>query len=346
MMLAEALAAVVPDIDPVLASPAARGRVLKAGSGLGDDAIAAYIECRADPGDDRTDLLACFLSTADPQPASTPEIESGPRDGWSLAAAVQLARRTDGNALHGNSPLIWLEFDDAGSEQAAGSPSVCVCLEPGYLARNRWRAANPACEAMATTVASLAAVDEATGSAVVRCIRALPAEGRAIHLSLMCARIGSATKLYERVPLRSAPDYLARIGWDGDRAGLQSLLDWREPDDAFVHLDLSIEKGLVLPRLGIAFPRTNDGGRFNLDVFAGLAARTLSQEATDRVREAGMAWTETEPGIRTPGGWSCIVHRWIDQKVVLDCGGFELKLYLAVRPLPFLLGALARAGGR
>jgi len=346
MMLAEALATVIPDIDPVLASPSACDRVLRARRQLGDDAVAAYIECRAEPGDDRVDLLACFVDTTNPRSPTSPAMEDRAGDGWSLAAAVQSARRTKGSVLHDNSPLIWLELDDADGGGTALSPSVCVCLEPSYLARNRYEIANSACEAMAMTVAGIARLDDATRACVVRCIRALPVDGRAIHLSLMCARTGNATKLYERVPLRSAAEYLARIGWNGDRAALESLLDWRAPDDAFVHLDVSIEKGLVLPRLGVAFPRSNDGRRFNLDVFAGLAARALSPQAAVRVRKAGLAWTETEPGLRTPGGWSCIVHRWIDQKLVLDRGGFELKLYLAVRPLPFLLGALAGAGGR
>jgi len=345
MLLAEALEVVVPDIDPALASSSACSRVLDAGRGLGGDAVAAYIECRADPDDDRTDLLACFLSPADPRPALPRATEGGPNDGWSLAASVQRARRTSGSSLHGNSPLIWLEFDDAGSTGAATAPpSVCVCLEPSYLARNRYQVDNFDCEAMATTAAGLAAVDEATAGAVMRCIRMLPPRARAIHLSFMRARVGNTTKLYERIPLRGVTGYLEEIGWNGDQAALRGLLEWRQADDDFVHVDISIERGLVLPRLGLAFPRT-DGLRFDLHIFAGLAQRALSQEAAERVMEAGSSWVRTEPGVRSGGGWTHIAHRWIDQKVVLDEGRFELKLYLAVRPLPFLLGALATAGG-
>ena len=78
MLLAEALDTVVPDIDPVLASPSACRRMLEVAGGLSRDAEAAYVECRAAPDDDRTDFLACFLSTADPQ--SSPAVASAGRD--------------------------------------------------------------------------------------------------------------------------------------------------------------------------------------------------------------------------------------------------------------------------
>ncbi|MFN2377722.1 MAG: hypothetical protein ABR538_14405, partial [Candidatus Binatia bacterium] len=71
MLLAEAIAMVAPGIDPDLVPPGDVPRLVKAARSLPEAAVAAYIECRADPAAQRTDLLACLLSTDDPRPSSS-----------------------------------------------------------------------------------------------------------------------------------------------------------------------------------------------------------------------------------------------------------------------------------
>ncbi|MFN2378347.1 MAG: hypothetical protein ABR538_17595, partial [Candidatus Binatia bacterium] len=266
-------------------------------------------------------------------------------DGWALAEAAQRCRRTEGSALHQRSPLVWLEFDDAGKAGQLSSPGVCICLEPSYLDRTRYLEPATGCEEMAAAATALAGLDGDATEAVLRCIRSLPGGGRAIHLSFMKGRTPATTKLYVRLPVAAATGYLRTIGWSGDFAEVADLFDWRRRFDSAVHLDVSIEGATVLPRLGVAYPR-DDGEPFHLGIFEGLARRALTPGTAARAKRAAMSWTATQPCLTIGDGWPNVVHRWIDQKIVFDEGTRELKLYLAVRPVPALFGAMATAGGR
>jgi hypothetical protein len=357
MLLADALAHVIADIEPLLVPPPDLTRLAAKTSALSEGAVAAYIECRADPEVDTCDLLACFRSTG---PLRRTETARGPKPGghresvdkivtgnheWKIAEAAQACRRTPGSALHRRSPLLWLEFDDAGANDALPTPSVCICIEPTYLARERYREPAGDVHAMVTASATVAGIVQCDLDALLACIRELPGGARAIHLSFM-ARSPKTTKLYLRMPLDEASSYLDAIGWNGDRSTVREVLKWHRQHDDCVHLDLSIAGGSVLGRLGLAFPNMRRDDRFDEDVFDGLAARALTPNAASRAKTAAYAWTRTEPALRHNEGWTHIVHRWIDQKLVLDEHGCELKLYLAVRPLPALFGGMATAGGR
>jgi hypothetical protein len=363
MLLADALDHVIREIDPLLVPEPAVERLVRTADDLTDGAVAAYIECRPDPAVDTCDLLACFVSTGPIRDVETARskwsrrrehgqfVGTDPSDksdnsSWEVAEAAQECRRTPGTALHGRSPLLWLEFDDAGASDRVPSPSVCICIEPTYLARERYREPADSVEAMVIESATLAGLSAGDVEALLSCIRQLPGGARAIHLSFMQARTPKTTKVYLRMPLDQATSYLEAIGWGGDASTVREVLEWHRQRDDCVHLDLSIAGGAVLRRLGLAFPNARRTDRFDDDVFDGLAARSLAPHAASRAKKAARAWSLTEPALRRDAGWTHVVHRWIDQKLVLDDSGCELKLYLAVRPLPALFGGMATAGGR
>lgn len=310
-------------------------------------AIASYVECRVDPADDRADLLLCVADTTTLRPMSSSDLDETALAAWELVDAVQKARRTPGNPLHANSPLVWLEFDDAPRWLASPAPSVCVCLEPDYLQRHRMLSPNAACEGIAVSTAKLAALDPASCNTLLRCLRTLPATGRAIHLSFMRGRPGSVTKLYLRLSPTDVMPWLKRAGWSGDhRDVLHELLLWRQHDDPFVFVDLSIRDGQVLDRIALAFPRADDGKPFREEILRGLIERFLPESPASAVIAAAQAWTiPPKTLIRRRGHHPQTIHRWIDQKIVLEPSNSELKLYLALRPLPTPLGVLGATGG-
>lgn len=342
MLLTQALASSAPDIDVALAPAGAVERVVQASAVLSPECQAAYLECRPACGADQVDLLVCAVRTGS---LTVPTFRTDGDPGWQAAERVQRERRTAGHVLARQSPLVWLEFDGAGGLDALPSPSVCVCVEPAYLEDVRYLDRRPDAPGEAVrSVAGIAGLPSATLDRALDCLRALPRSARLIHFSWMGARAVPATKLYLRLATGDARDFLQRIRWDGDRQAIDDLLALRAPSDAWVHLDVSLLDGRVLPRIAVAFPRDTDGSRFSHDVLEHLARGVLDAAERERVRAAGDRWIAREPVVRLPGGGAHVVRRWVDQKIVLDQGRRELKLYLAVRPVPALFSGFAREG--
>lgn len=306
---------------------------------LSDDVMALYLECRPALGQGPVDLLTCTLSHASPFAETEAWSQPGPAPAVQLVERIQTLRSNPESALGLAAPLIWLEFDDLQGSTAA-RPSVCVCIEPSYLGEQRLRRRVP--DLWSAAVQELSALEPAglNGCEVVLrdCIAALPESARPIHVSMMCAREQAPTKLYLRIAAQEVTSYLATINWPGDLRRIQGFLGWCRSNRENVYLDLSFVDGALQDRLGFAFPCPERGTRFECEVFQRLAQEALDSSRAAEVWEALAGWGKDDPRFGDHGKASWVAHRWVDQKIVYDGEGVELKLYLGVRPLRSVLG--------
>ncbi len=327
--MAVALALVAADVAMEAVAPAALRRMVRLAQEL-PGACAAYVECHGAEHDGRADLLLCWTAR-DAFPVAAGEA-------WRIANGLQQARGVPGHDLN-RSPLLWLEFDDADRWPRMPAPSACVCLEPRYLRRDRLLRASAEAAAIAASAARLAAVPEPDRERLAALLATLPDGARPIHVSFMSARVPAAVKLYARVPTASVLPWLRAHDWTGDAAALaDALACWRRCDEA-VHVDLSISGGRLLPRVGLAFPRGDDGQPLRGDALGGVCATFAGPDAVARVDAIARRWASPAARVlHPPEGGAWLVHRWIDLKLVLEAARFELKSYLAVLPRPAMLG--------
>jgi hypothetical protein len=343
--ITECLAACTADLDPRLADASVAAAARRRSSDFSATVCAAYLECRAGADSRQVDLLACSI-----EPGSPFRDDVGGDGGATLAARIQEARHHKEGPLAGLVPLVWLEYDDVGNPNACAEPSVCVCIEPRYLDSRRPSTSSPDtwhAAVDATDELGMFADSEAGAAGVLDAwIDALPANACPIHVSVMRGRPSAAVKLYLRIDTADAGRYLTRIGWRGRRATLDRVLAWQAERTPTIHLDLTLRDGSPAARLGAAFPCPRRGTRFDRDVLFGVGALALRADELETVWEAGTRWVEGTAGLAAAGEWPWLLHRWVDQKLVIDDDDTELKLYLGCRPLPLLIGAGREAGAR
>lgn len=326
-------------------------RLASASRGLGSRFSAAFVECRVERDDPRIDLLVC--ARADDRPPAEPleAVAGDAKEGSSAAGfAAAVFREWDSPAtvLHGVAPLLWLEYDDAGSKGGLGTPSVCVCVERDYLRRRPFAEARPG-DWRQVTQAVLEMPECPPESRLSlpllqACFDELPVDGRPIHLSVMCGRNPPLAKLYARIPTAEVVPWLQRIGWRGDDAVVLRFLDDAPLPEPFSYVDLALTSDAPLPQVGLAFPTPLRGLGFDAEIFTFAASISSPDAAVPRLREQLLDWTRRSPPLATHGdGWPLAVHRWVDQKVVFRSGERpQLKVYLGLKPHPILFGA-ARA---
>jgi len=347
--IAECLRACIADCDPRLLDAEFAAAAVRCSMRFSPSVCAAYLECRAGGEERRVDLLVCSIDSA------SPFLDDGRDDGGSdLARRIQEARRNDDGALNGVVPLLWLEYDDVGNAVGTLEPSICVCIEPQYLDYATTAASSP--DTWHRTVDAIDGLgmfseSEAGAAAALHTwVDALPSSGAPIHVSVMRGRPSAPVKLYLRVGAADAARYLTRIGWHGRHEGAERVFAWQAQRVTDVYLDLTLEQGEPAPRLGLAFPCPRRGTRFQRDVLWELGACVLPPDELEDVWRAGMRWVDGTSALACAGEWPWILHRWIDQKLVLDHTATQLKLYLGCRPMPLLIGAGrqvdARSGAR
>ncbi len=334
MHIAQALAASVDFADTDLVGASHFARAVELAGSLSPAVVAAYLECRPGERDGPVDLLACAI---DPAPLTRAGTSQPVGHGWCVAERIQQLRGDPCSPLHGSCSLVWLEFDDV--LRASPDPSVCVCLCREYTRRSPTGPSDrQGARAITGALADAGVVDDTIAAMVLGCLDELDADSHAVHLSAMTARAGAPAKLYLRLPIDRVQPWLERVGWNGNDALLEDLIDWRRPSDRFLHIDVTVTSDGVQERLGLAFPRDTDGERFSEAIFARLAGATDRPGQTRQALHGLRRWISQPTAWRRVHGWPWTVARWIDHKLVFDRDHSALKTYLALRPMPLLGG--------
>jgi hypothetical protein len=303
---------------------------------------ASFLECRLGRGEGRVDLLCCALESA--RAAISESADVAPLASPFARAAFDAWKRP-GTSMNEITPLLWLEFDDAGSTPELGVPSVCFCLERRYLQFRQFGDAH--CQEWKRITSEVLALPHcptgarASHQALERCFDELRAGGgRAIHLSIMSGRDPALAKLYVRVPTPTALLFLERIGWEGDSETVERFLAGL-PAPSHTFLDLTFSADRTLAHLGLAFPAPARKSAFDASLFGYAAGFCGLETEITTIADELDDWAKRSTTLCNRTDWPTSVQRWIDQKMVFDeDGGMHLKIYFGLRLLPALFGVL------
>jgi hypothetical protein len=254
--LADALALVLPALDPALATPAA-ARQMRHVSGVLPPIYRGGFECRLEAHDPQLDLQQCILPT-DGEPAAFAALLASEEysAGVPLSLAWVAVRRLCEEWSREDSPLgealrdLWLEFD-----APAALPSRLTQLTPSLFSGvGDWSKPPEASWTAAATVLPFLAQDRdpAPLLAGLAWCRAACAEAvRIDHVGVMVGRESAGCRIHlVGVRLEAMGDVLHSIGWPGDPIVVQrlagKLLEF--VDSILLCLDLA---EAVRPRLGL-----------------------------------------------------------------------------------------------
>lgn len=346
---------VAPRIPSACVDHAVRSNIGALTARLPDLFSSYYIECRLSAEQDQVDFLACVAPSRDDDAlrsiraaADQPPDELTRDPAWQFTWDV--IRRWSTLAHEGPSkmPFLWLEFDHVNTRPAARqSPSLCVCVDPGYLTTEPSSAAWDPQDSYESCLDLLApalprafeGVLSASNRRVMKaCFRGLPLSGRIIHVSFMLAREPATIKLYGAVPRSQLVGYLKDLGWPGPLDSLQQLMSTfstHETADDTVYFDLALDNAL-LPYAAVAFSQLQMDHPARLDPERRALLDLLEEHglcAPDK-RRALQAWPgsarESSPSVSTEAR----IHRWLDVKITLHAGqGLGAKAYLGFAPV-------------
>jgi hypothetical protein len=234
---------------------------------------------------------------------------------------------------------LWLEFDQV--RGAPSLPSLCVCLVANYEDGVAPFAPQTigASAAIARSVAEALQGEPLSSTALAdlsRCLRALPAGGRVIHLSVMFSRPGRPIKLYCVLPRAGLVPFLERAGWRGPFDEITQLVAELCPVSRVageLYVDLTL-LGIDAPGgniLGIAFApqhlvRSDERDPGRRPLLAACVARGLCTEAQ---RADLKEWPGRRLQARAESAGRVLVDRWLDLKLVWTPDApLALKAYL------------------
>jgi hypothetical protein len=160
---------------------------------------------------------------------------------------------------------------------------------------------------------------------VQRCIAALPAEGRLLHVAVMLGRTPMTLRLFLAVPVPKLKDTLAPCGWPGDTARIEALHARYGGGADFAQVQLDLFEG-VSDRIGLEFsPPPNDWPR--------LLTRLVEDDlCLPEKRDALLAWPEVLRAPLSPGGWPCTFERELSHVKLVHRSDrpLEAKAYVTV----------------
>lgn len=326
-------------------APLAHGRqwssVQRMASKLGDIAASYYVECRTAEDSNRIDLL---VSVSRGRRQALQSWLASQRSAPEALCRLSAAWNDSGGAFADVSAL-WLEYDHVERDVDATSPCVSVCLVPNYDERasvdGAWT--HGACVAPLSSVTEVIVghrMPTETRDKLARCLEALPANARVIHVSAMLGRPGAPLKLYCVVPRRLVGQFLKTAGWCGPTSVMSELVDGyctqaRVGDEVYCDVTVSdIDRiggnvfGVVFAPQHLLRASESQPGRDPLleeCVRAGLCSREQRDELV-RWPDRGLVEVEWY-GERA----SVVMERWLDVKLVWAPGkGTSLKAYLGL----------------
>jgi len=256
-------------------------------------------------------------------------------DGEDASAGVWpfLARWADpASPLHNHVPLVWLEFDHGPLLAGRAVPFVtfmvsdALAVGPGRNGDGRvvvGELLRGGLEALTGRIEP----DRLEG--LLRCLTALPDEGRLRHVAAMPHRGTDAVRLIVSLRRSNVADYLRRLASEASRDALDATLAGLDPGDGMVSVNLDVED-CVGPKVGVEFywptsPLEDERWSPLLD---GLVA---AGRCTPIQRAALSAWPTREadgPPVRVGE-----LVRQLLVKVVFWSGRMrEAKAYLAFKP--------------
>jgi hypothetical protein len=333
-----ALHAISPVVSRDLVPEATWVRMLAFAARIPELGQAQYIECRLGSGDrSQVDLLVSGATTYD-RVALDRALRSTDREDAVLAPGLAPMRRfldawlDPGSVLHHRVPVFWLEFDHM-EVDASPIGGVCVCLAPAYLdpfaalPDQRATTVLPVVAATIRTVMLADATDEEQ-QVLDRCFQRLPAGACWINLSVMAGRTPRQLKLYGVFPRDSVLDYLASIGWAGDRSAIADLLARycpveRTADQIYLDLPVAGIWQRESAGLGVGFGQQHLRNARERDPARQQLLRQLESDGvcTERQRLDLADWPESEePSVEVSGklraAGDVAVQRWLDIKLV------------------------------
>ena len=258
------------------------------------------------------------------------------RGRWTSIAGFLSSWQSIGNGSP-SIPCVWFEFDDvsAGTD-AILRPSFCVCLDSSYLERSRKPPLRQDTKALlehaGRLLNQLSVADVADHIRVLSdCFRAIPEEGRIVHLSAMLGRSPAVTKLYLAVPKESSHAFARRLPFEEAKAEIADRIDYYSRyADRFVFLDLTVDASLA-SRVGIAFPTFEFGQQRRLEEVLEAASRAGSCTAAEVA--ALRSWEGSSRVVYTGESWPTRIARWLDIKIVATPGTPDCpKFYFGFMP--------------
>ena len=317
-------------LAPGLTDDLALRRLLAGAAGLPDVWHWAMLEARLAADAPELDLLACVSEREHGRRAVAGAL-AGPGGASCLAPLrALLGAWAEARGRLASVPLVWIEWDRGELRQ----PLTWIGVDPGFFA-GRAQAAPPRWIGDviddAEALAGGRPLAPGLAASVARCAEALPEDGRILGAATLRPRGRDVLRLFVRLPRSGAVDWLARIGWSGDRP----LAAWwiRQMTPAFLPTFVQIEvDDEVRPYLAVEAPQTVDRfperwhreGLLRSFIAAGLAS-------ADKV-DTLLSW----PGIhRMPGSAGGAAHelcRSFHLKLVIDpAGACEVKAYLGAQ---------------
>ena len=319
---------VAPYVSSALVSQPASARIRAHTARLPPIFAWGIFECRLAADDTRVDMLfrVSRRGGGDEKLA-----EAWPRVQEELGpvAAFLHAWRTARGAL-ARIPLFWIEHDLLATGPSA--PFVQFCVDPRYP---EGREALPPAELRALARAGVALLlgdepDAGSLDRLAQCAARLPEHASILHVGVMPYRGTRDLRVLAGVPIARTWEWLAAIGWPGDRA---RAFEWLELlGEHFTHASVQLDLGeAVRPTLALEFPLPRSGEdpawkRFMASVVAcGLADAEKA--------EAALQWIGDATGELPGAPWLVNVQRQLDVKLVLRAdGSCEAKAYLCFHP--------------
>ena len=308
-------------------------------------------ECPLSTPTGEADFLVCctraeghsrVLAGGDPDTQLPAALRAAPA--WQRVEGFCRQWETPDSALAEGILNLWLEFDITSTAQALSLPSVFFGTQapaPGAPAVDQLPLLRRALEVLAA--GQRPAV---TDAALTQFFAALPAGAHVFQVGAMWSRPGAGLRLCLRgIDRRQMVDTLLRLGWPGDPAPLQALLD--ELSAFAGHFDLNVDLGESLgPKVGIECYFPTDGGQQDGLQRAGdyLVNKGLCtpEKAQGLVRYCGFSLQGNHAGVwpaelsalasAAGGGALSSFHRFVHHlKIVYQAGlGLSAKAYLGM----------------
>jgi hypothetical protein len=238
-------------------------------------------------------------------------------------------------------PYLFLEFDVGDPGPRTPAPGVFLHLEETGSARRSgepaeelawiWERALPVLRGRAPT--------EPVIDCLASSIRALPREGRVIHVAVMPSRSEAEVRVHASLPTMSAGGYLASLGWSGSadeiaricrRYGTTTYGAVKDMTEVQFDVTTSLD-----PRVGVEFSSRLLSSQERAGEWEWLLDHLVEDGLCSKgKRDAVLGWPRSFQEKLTPTSWLCtFVQDLSHVKIVVQPGKpLEAKVYLTVTP--------------
>ncbi len=249
----------------------------------------------------------------------------------------------DGSLLAREASAIWVEYD-VPSKGAAPDPFVFVCLYPDYLRKGYPHHApigrQDEARVRATAKEGLRwALGKAPSrqqlDVITRCTRALPDDGRMLHVVGMPHRPGGALRIGAILPYDDVPRWLQQIDWSGTKPQLKRMRKLFGGGYDYIHVQVELSTH-VHNRLAFDFNlSTTPAKNPRWKQFAGAVAAEC--DAEPEKLDAALAWVGSERLHFDDDPIPARLDRQLFFKVSSSPDQLEAKAYLCFHPRYSLL---------